>query len=114
MTIFAKVYLDENVDILVAELLLARGFEATTTRKQRMLGKSDEAQLAYTASFKYCLLTYNRVDFEKLHLAYISQKKTHSGIIICPEKSAYEVVERVVIILDTLTADEIANQLLYV
>ncbi len=31
MTIFAKVYLDENVDILVAELLLVRGFEATTT-----------------------------------------------------------------------------------
>ena len=40
--------------------------------------------------------------------------KKHSGIIICPEKSAYEVVERVVIILDTLTADEITNQLLYV
>ncbi len=79
-----------------------------------MLGNSDEAQLAYTASLEYCLLTYNRVDFERLHLAYMSQKKTHSGIIICPEKSAYEVVERVVIILDALTADEIANQLLYV
>ncbi|MDJ0662656.1 MAG: hypothetical protein QNJ42_24705 [Crocosphaera sp.] len=44
----------------------------------------------------------------------MSRKKTHSGIIICPEKSAYEVVERVVIILDNLTADEIANQLLSV
>ena len=63
---------------------------------------------------KYRCESYNRVDFEKLHLAYISEKKQHSGIIICPEKTAYEVVERVVIILDTLTADEIANQLLYV
>ncbi len=114
MTIFAKVYLDENVDILVAKLLLVRGFEATTTREQGMLGTSDEAQLAYTASQKYCLVTYNRVDFEKLHLAYMSDQKQHSGIIICPEKTAYEVVERIVIILDTLTADEIANQLLYV
>ena len=114
MTIFAKVYLDENVDILIANLLSVRGFEATTTLEQGMLGKSDEAQLAYAASSKYCLLTYNRVDFEKLHLAYISEEKQHSGIIICPEKNAYEVVERVVIVLDTLTADEIANQLLYV
>lgn len=111
MTIFAKVYLDENVDILVAKLLLARGFEATTTCERGMLG---QAQLAYTASLKYCLLTYNKVDFEKLHLVYMSENKKHSGIIICPEKNAYEVVERVVIILDTLTADEIANQLLYV
>jgi hypothetical protein len=41
VSIFAKVYLDENVDVLIAKLLLARGFEATTTLEQRMLGKSE-------------------------------------------------------------------------
>lgn len=114
MTLFAKIYLDENVDVLVANLLSVRGFEATTTREQGMLGKSDEAQLAYSTSIKHCLLTHNRVDFERLHLAYISENKQHSGIIISPEKSAYEVAERMAIILDIYTGDEMANQLLYI
>jgi hypothetical protein len=32
MTIFAQVYIDQDVDVLVATLLLARGFDATTAR----------------------------------------------------------------------------------
>jgi hypothetical protein len=34
--------------------------------------------------------------------------------IIVPQKNAYEIAQRVGILLDSLTADEIANQLLYV
>ncbi|MEH1803965.1 hypothetical protein [Nostoc sp.] len=30
MTIFAQVYIDEDVDVLVATLLLGRGFDATS------------------------------------------------------------------------------------
>jgi hypothetical protein len=32
MTIFAKVYVDEDVDVLVAHLLVARGFDVKTVR----------------------------------------------------------------------------------
>lgn len=52
MTIFAQVYIDEDVDILVATLLLARGFDATTAREQQMLGEPDQTQLAFAASRK--------------------------------------------------------------
>ncbi|MBW4479833.1 MAG: hypothetical protein KME54_24040 [Tolypothrix brevis GSE-NOS-MK-07-07A] len=45
MTIFAQVYIDEDVDVLVATLLLARGFDATTVREQQMLGEPDQTQL---------------------------------------------------------------------
>jgi hypothetical protein len=114
VTLFAKVYVDEDIDVLVATLLLAQGIDATTTRAQGMLGKSDSEQLAYAASVERCLLTHNRVDFERLHLQYVADGREHSGIIIAPKKSAYEIVQRVSILLDTLTADEIANQLLYV
>ncbi|WP_333467767.1 hypothetical protein [Microcoleus sp. herbarium12] len=38
----------------------------------------------------------------------------HSGIIVVPQKNAYEIAQRAAILLNTLTADEIANQLLYV
>ena len=60
------------------------------------------------------MLTHNRVDFELLHLEYMTEGWEHSGIIVTPQKNAYEIVQRVAILLNTLTADEIANQLLYV
>ncbi|MEG4112330.1 MULTISPECIES: hypothetical protein [unclassified Microcoleus] len=44
----------------------------------------------------------------------MKEEKQHSGIIVIPQKNAYEIAQRVAILLNTLTADEIANQLLYV
>ncbi|NET60843.1 MAG: hypothetical protein F6K47_33325, partial [Symploca sp. SIO2E6] len=61
-----------------------------------------------------CILTHNRVDYERLHLNYIQTEQQHSGIIVTPQNNAYEVAQRVGIILNTLTADEVFNQLLYV
>jgi hypothetical protein len=78
-----------------------------------MLGKSDPEQLAFARSFGRCLLTHNRRDFEQLHLNYLSDSKYHYGILIAKRRDPYEVAERIAILLDTLTADEIANQLFY-
>ncbi|WRH64998.1 MAG: DUF5615 family PIN-like protein [Planktothrix sp. GU0601_MAG3] len=114
MKLFATLYTDEDVSVLVATLLRSRGFNVTTSLEQGMLGKSDQDQLIYTAKSDRCLLTHNRVDFEQLHLEYIAKKRNHSGIIIVPQKIPYEIAQRVAILLDTLTADEIFNQLLYV
>jgi len=50
MTIFAQIYVDEDVDILVATLLLARGINTTTAREQQMLGEPDQKQLAFAVS----------------------------------------------------------------
>ncbi len=114
MKLFASIYTDEDVSKLVATLLRARGFDVTTTIEQGMLSQLDRQQLAYAASVERCLLTHNRVDFEQLHLEYMTEGREHSGIIVIPQKNAYEIVQRVAILLNTLTADEIANQLLYV
>lgn len=114
MTIFAKVYLDEDVDILVANLLAARGLDVKTAREQEMLGKSDPQQLTFAISLDRCLLTHNRLDFEALHSNYLINKKYHQGILMAKRRNAYEIAERTAILLDTLTADEIANQLFYV
>ncbi len=114
MKLFATIYTDEDVSRLVATLLKARGFDVTTTSEQGMLSQSDSQQLAYAASVERCLLTHNRVDFERLHLEYMTEGRQHSGIIVAPQNNAYEIAQRVAILLNTLTADEIANQLLYV
>ena len=49
MKLFATLYTDEDVSVLVATLLRSRGFNVTTSLEQGMLGKSDQDQLIYTA-----------------------------------------------------------------
>jgi hypothetical protein len=48
--LFIELYLDEDVDVLVADLVRARGFEATTTQEAGRKGTGDDEQLAYAAS----------------------------------------------------------------
>jgi len=112
--LFCTLYLDEDVSVLLRTLLEARGFDVTTARDQGMLGKSDEEQLAYSASAERCLLTHNRVDFERLHTLYIETDKSHKGIIIAARRNPYRLAKRVAVLLDSLTADEVDGQLLYI
>lgn len=113
MTVFAALYSDEDMSALVATLLRSRGLDITTVPEQGTLGKTDREQLEFTTSVGRCILTHNRVDFERLHLQYIDQNREHFGIIVVPQKNAYEVAQRIGILVSTLTADEIRNQLLY-
>jgi hypothetical protein len=47
MKLFATLYLDEDVDLLMAKLLSARRLDVRTARDEAMLGRSDEEQVAY-------------------------------------------------------------------
>lgn len=113
MSIFASLYMDEDMSALVATLLRSRGLDVTTVPEQLTLGKTDSEQLEFAASLGRCLVTHNRVDFERLHLQFIEEGREHCGIIVVPQKTAYEVVQRVGILVNTLTVDSINNQLLY-
>ena len=49
-SLFIRLYLDEDVSVLVAQLLHPHGFEVLTTRDAHNLGNSDTAQLRYGPS----------------------------------------------------------------
>lgn len=91
MNIFVKLYTDEDVAGLVGILLRAKGVDVTTTPSEGRLSSSDEEQLKYAASVDRCILTHNRVDFEHLHLQYLSQGQSHAGIMVAPRKNLYEI-----------------------
>ncbi len=114
MRLFALVYLDEDVSMLVAALLRARGFDAIIARDERMLGEDDPAQLAHAISLGRCIVTHNRVHFERLHMEYVAAGRKHFGIIVASRRNPHELARRVAILLNTLAADELADQLLYV
>jgi predicted nuclease of predicted toxin-antitoxin system len=112
--LFIELYLDEDVSVLVADLLRGRGFVAVTTRDAGLLRNSDADQLAYAVSQKKAFLTHNRDDFEALAEAYAEAGQKHYGIILVTRHPPYEIVQRLMRILNHVTADEMENQVRYI
>ena len=112
--LFIELYLDEDVNIMVADLLRSRGFVAETTRDGGQLGNNDREQLEYAIAHQKTILTHNRRDFELLAIEYAEAERSHSGIILAVRHSPYEIVRRLLRIINHVTADEMSNQLRYI
>ena len=114
MELFADLYLDEDVDILVAEILRSRGFDVLTTLDTRRLGSADSDQLEYAAGHGRALVTHNRVDFERLARRYFEDAAPHSGIIVAVRRQHHELSMRLLRLLNQVSRDEMQNQIAYV
>jgi hypothetical protein len=114
-SLFIRLYLDEDVSVLVAELLRPHGFEVLTTRDIRNLGKSDAAQLRYAAAHQLTLLTHNRVDYEVLHAEALRDHQPHAGILIANRRASdFELARRIMTVLNRFTPEELTNNLLHI
>ncbi|MBI4305371.1 MAG: DUF5615 family PIN-like protein [Chloroflexi bacterium] len=111
--LFAAVYLDEDVSVVLAEMLRTRGFRTVTTRDAHGLGASDQEQLEHANLQQMALLTHNRVDFEAWHKRYLAEGRQHCGIIIAARRRPQQMAGNVLRLLNRLTADEMRGQLLY-
>lgn len=107
-----NLYLDEDVNILVATLLHTRNINVITTIESKMLGSSDRIQLEYATNNKLSIVSHNRVDFENLYREYVEGRKEHTGIIVLIRRDVYEMVRRLARF--SLMHENIANQLWYV
>ena len=112
--LFIALYLDEDVDVLIADLIRARGFMATTTQEAGQLHNNDADQLAYAVSCHCALLTHNRTDFETLAQDYFAAGRTHYGIVIAVRRPPQEIARRLLRILNHVTAEEMQNQVRYI
>ena len=74
-------YSNENFPLPVAEILRDLGHDVLTIQESGKAGQStaDEEVLAFAASEKRILLTFNRKHFIGLH----RKNPNHSGIIVC-------------------------------
>ena len=112
--LFISLYLEEDVNVLIANLLKARGFEVTHARSAGKLQKSDVELLADAVSQRKTLLTHNRVGFEALAKACFATGQRHYGIIFTLRHPPQQIVPRLLIILNHVTADEMQNQVRYI
>ncbi len=112
--LLTKLYLDEDVSVLLADLLRAHGVDVLTARDARTLGGSDESQLEFAISQGRAIVTHNRLDFEILHRSRLDAQQSHTGILIANRRpSTAEVARRVMKLLSLFPPDEMRDQLLY-
>jgi hypothetical protein len=112
--LLARLYLDEDVDVLLVALLAARGFQAISTKQQGRLGKTDREQLEYAVEHGLALLTHNRGHFIDLAGEYYEQKRDHYGIILAFRRPVQELARESSALLNRLTAEEMKNQILFI
>jgi Tat protein secretion system quality control protein TatD with DNase activity len=87
--LFIRLYLDEDVSVFAAQLQFAEAHQRT-------------------------ILTHNRCDYERLHEAALREQHFHSGILIANRRASdFELARRIMTVLNTFTAEEMTNQLLY-
>ena len=111
--LFARLYLDEDVSVLLGALLRSRGFEAVTTQEAGNAAAPDERQLEYAVAQGLTLLTHNRADFERLATQYFHEGRRHGGIIIAVRRLPHDILRRLLTLLNQTTADEIADNVWY-
>lgn len=112
--LFIELYLDEDVNTLIATLIRTRGFIATTAREEGQLRRTDREQLAFATERGKTILTHNRDHFLALANEYYEAGREHSGIIIARRRPPHAILNALIIILENVAADEIQNQIRYI
>jgi hypothetical protein len=112
--LFIKLYLDEDVSVLIAAMLRSRGFLVATTVESGKLGSTNLEQLEFAARNGCTLVTHNRVDFERLAIEFFESGMDHEGIIISGQRIASDVTMRLLRILNERSAAEMTNQIVYI
>ena len=113
--LYLRLYFDEDVSASIVENLRQRGFDVLSARDASRLHLDDDTQLAFAAAEERALLTHNRFDFEQLHGRYLAEGRRHYGVILAKRRpSDAAVVARLLALLNSVTADEMVNQLRYI
>ena len=85
------IYVDEDAgENAVVSGLRARSIDIMTTVEAKRLGSDDSSQLEFASSMGRAIYTFNVGDFARLHNEYLTQNKTHSGIITVPDQAIFD------------------------
>jgi predicted nuclease of predicted toxin-antitoxin system len=108
-----KLYLDEDVEVFLADAVRRRGYEANTTRDCGNLGATDLAQVAFALRNGAVILTHNVQDFPRLHYEIMRRNEHHSGFIIAKKESPTVILRRLLKLLTERTAEDMQDMLEY-
>ena len=108
-----KLYLDEDVDPLLSEVLRDRGADCLSTKDAGNLGRTDPEQLSFATEQGRVILTFNVKDFVQIAREYTTSNQHHSGIIVSNHLPFRELLRRTLVLLKYHTQEDLADQLLW-
>lgn len=105
-----RLYLDEGVQVAVAEQMRNRGIDVITARDLAVLGDSDINHLQRASDMGRVLCTFD-YDFLRLHTEGVS----HTGIVIAQQAvtTVGDWVRGLELICGVLTAEDMNNRVEY-
>lgn len=107
-----RLYVDEDTQRhALARAVRARGYDVITTLEVSRTGRSDADQLAYAAAESRTIITFNSRDFVRLHRDYLSGGNSHAGIIVSNQLGTGVLVRRLLRLLQSRSAEDMANWL---
>jgi predicted nuclease of predicted toxin-antitoxin system len=104
-----RFHLDEHIDPAVAIALRRAGINVTTTNEVGLRTKDDMAQLNFARDEVRVMVTRDQ-DF----LTLVSGATKHSGVAFyTASKSLREIIERLILIFEVMTPDEMSGHIEY-
>ena len=108
-----KLYLDEDVDPLLAEVLRDRGLDCISTHESGNRGQTDFDQLGFATRQERAILTFNVKDFVPLAQEFATAGRSHNGIIVSDHLPFRELLRRILILLHKQAHDDLTDKLLW-
>ena len=106
----ARLYLDEDVRPLLAEILSSRGYDVISAVQKRRQGLTDHQQLEFAIGEKRTFFSHNIRDFVKLHHSF---SESHYGLIVSNQDSLNIILRRLLAFLSKETPDSIKGKLFW-
>ena len=107
-----RLYIDEDAQRrALIQSVRARGYDVVTTSEAGRLSLSDDDQLAYSAVEGRTLVTFNSRDFVHLHRKFLIGGRSHAGIIVSNQLETGVLVRRLLRLLQSRSAEDMANWL---
>jgi hypothetical protein len=108
-----RLYLEEDsMSHALVRGLRARGVDVTTAFEEGMIERGDQEHLDYTTEIGRVLYSFNVADFYRLHVRYLSERRSHAGIIGARQRqySVGEQLRRLLKLIATMSSDDMRNQ----
>jgi len=105
-----KLYLDEDVDPLLAKVLRERGYDVLTVQEAGKKTLSDRKQLEFAINQGRTFFTHNIKHFVKLSQEYSKSGKNYSGIIVSDHLPFKELLRRILRLLEHYSKEDMTNR----
>jgi len=109
-----RLYLDEDtISRALIRALRSRSVDVLTAKEAGLIQVPDERHLEYATSLNRTVFTFNTRDFARLHSAYLSAGRHHTGIIVSDQLQVGVIVRRLLKLLAARSAGDMRDWLEY-